>query len=396
MTAIVRAPDSRKQILLRVLGLLRAPDLALWSACMILMPFYVFRSGQPQIADFVSLLVVPALLLTRGMPTIPSFLRSSLKSLYLFSGYAVITNLLWGLLLLDYDVQKVGAIGFAGFYIFNAYIVTMCFLLYAAHGAHFFVVTSWATVAAVLLQLVLLMVVGGAGLWREKLYFNNPNQLGYYALLAASLVAFGYHRGRVPLWLAGSTLAATALFAALSLSKAAILGIVAVALLAAVRRPLLLLFAAAVLLVGVQLSDPTMLVERLTFRIGEMQMNGQGDDSLAARGYSRIEMHPQHLVLGAGEVGHDRHGDFGGELHSSFGMLIFSYGIVGTSIFCVFLWCSLRRLRWRDALFLVPILSYGATHQGLRFRMFWVFMAFVALAAYHARLAPQVRAPRDG
>ncbi|MCC7073389.1 MAG: hypothetical protein IT383_18910 [Deltaproteobacteria bacterium] len=337
------------------------------------------------------LLILP-LAMPRGIPAIPDPLKAAIAALFMFAGYAAFANLVWGVLLIDHEITKVGALGFAAFYLFNALVFASCVVLYVVNKNRFILVTIWSTVAALLLQFALFAARGGAGGFREKLFFNNPNQLGYYALLCATLVAFGFQRARVPVWLAGSSLAITALLAALSLSKAAIIGTVVVAFVAAIRKPVLLAVTALVMLLATQARDPAALVDKLVLRMTDL--GEQGDDTLEGRGYSRIEMHPEYLVLGAGEVGHDRHGDFGGELHSSWATTLFSYGVVGLALLLVFLWRALRLLRPADWLFLVPIFWYGFTHQGMRFRLFWAFIAFVCVATYHAHLIAARRISR--
>jgi hypothetical protein len=380
MTPTAIAREAPRPWLARLMSLVDTPELALWLAYLLLTPFYVWKSGRPQPADFV-LLVLLALLVRNGVPRLPPQLKGASQAILAFATYAAVVNLLWGLILIDYDVQKVGAIGFASFYYFNALVFVICLLLYMRAGMRFIALSVWGSGISVLLQLVLYAWTGGAGLWREKLFFNNPNQLGYYALLTAVIVAFGYVSARLPLLLAGASLATCALLAASSLSKAALIGTAVVAVVAAVRRPLLPVLTVVMILLGMAVKDPGELIDRVTFRMEDMGQ--QEDDTLEGRGYSRIEMHPQYLVLGAAEVGHDRHGDFGGELHSSWATVLFSYGVVGLSLLLFFFWRALRLLRPADVLFLMPIFWYGITHQGLRFRLFWVFIGIVCVTTYH-------------
>lgn len=377
------APKARSS---RRWAALLEPELVLWALFLLITPFYVWKSGRPQPSDLLTIVIVP-LLLRRGLPELPKGVRRGLIAISAFAAYAAVVNLLWGVLLLDHNVRKVGAVGFAAFYIFNAYIFALAVYLFLQFRGRFIVVTAWASVFAVILQLVLFAARGSSGGFREKLFFNNPNQLGYYALLVASLIAFGYTRARIPYWLAGIALAITTLLAALSLSKAAIIGTVAVACVAALRKPVLLIVTLVVLGLGTVARDPSGLVDKVVFRMNDL--GSQGDDTLAGRGYSRIEAHPEYLVVGAGEVGHDRHGDFGGELHSSWATVLFSYGFIGILLLCNFFWHALKPVKLADMLFLVPIFWYGLTHQGLRFRLFWVFIAFVAVTSLQERWAAQ-------
>ncbi|OGQ25202.1 MAG: hypothetical protein A2138_06085 [Deltaproteobacteria bacterium RBG_16_71_12] len=369
--------------LVRLGGVLREPTLALWAMCMLLMPLYAWRSGRPQPADLVSLLFIP-LLREATINAVPRYLRQVLSALVTFAGYAAVVNLIWGVLLLDYDVRKVGALGFASFYLFNAYMFALCIYLFAAFRMRFVAVTIWSTAIAVGLQVLLYAIRGPSTGFRETLLFNNANQLGYYALLSATLIAFGFRAARMPVIVAGAAVASCVFLAALSLSKAAMMGTVIVAAVGAIRRPMLLAVVALVLVAGASLRDPTNLFDRVQRRIDDM--GSSYDDTPEGRGYSRIPENPQYLVLGAGEVGFDRHNrDIAGELHSSVGTLIFSYGVIGTVFFSMFLWRALRPVRRLDLLFFVPILAYGTTHQGLRFRLFWILVAIACLISMEAR-----------
>lgn len=377
-----------QRIVRQALWSIERPELLLWALYLITTPFYVWKSGRPQPADGL-LLVVMALAFGQGRRPFPPFLRSSIALLFSFAGYAAMINLIWGVLLLDYEVVKVGALGFAAFYLFNALVFATSLQLFLRNGTRFIAATAWGTLAALLLQLALMASRGESDAFREKLFFNNPNQLGYYALLAASIIAFTYQRAKMPTGVAATALAAATLFAAASLSKAALIGTAMAACVAALRKPVLLLGTAAVVAAGLGIANPDALIERIRFRMTDMGQ--QEDDTLEGRGYSRIEMHPEYLVFGAAEVGHDRHGDFGGELHSSWATVLFSYGVVGFVLMLLFFWKSLRHLRPLDWVFTLPIFWYGMTHQGLRFRLFWVYVALLCIASFsvHAGRARQ-------
>ena len=133
---------------------------------------------------------------------------------------------------------------------------------------------------------------------------------------------------------------APAYLVALSLSKAAILSYF---LLLAIHfsRSLWLLILAAV------------AIAILYFAIGDADIVGdvvnrlqnigkQRDDSLEGRGYTRIWVYPQHLLLGAGEFGWGRFKDVTSELHSTLGTILFSYGSIGLVLFSLILWRLFR------------------------------------------------------
>src|SRR5262249_18565704 len=105
-------------------------------------------------------------------------------------------------------------------------------------------------------------------------------------------------------------------------------------------------------------------------------------DTPEARGYDRIANYPEHILLGAGEGAYRRFYSalFDSEIHSSYGTLLFCYGIVGTALFAGALFWVLKA-DLRTALFLVPVFAYGSAHQGIRFAFFWAMFAVLALVA---------------
>ena len=98
-------------------------------------------------------------------------------------------------------------------------------------------------------------------------------------------------------------------------------------------------------------------------------------DSLAGRGYDRMINNPEFLLFGAGEGGFERFESAQpGEVHSSFGTILFAYGLPGLVLFSLFLVMVMRRCGGSRWLLLLPALAYGLTHQGVRFAMFWVLL----------------------
>jgi hypothetical protein len=106
-------------------------------------------------------------------------------------------------------------------------------------------------------------------------------------------------------------------------------------------------------------------------------------DSLAARGYDRIVNHPEYLFFGAGEGAYERFKSElypWGEIHSTFGTLLFCYGILGTGLFVCGLFFACRR-DLRAALYFLPAFVHGTAHHGGRFAFFWTMLAFVCCCA---------------
>jgi hypothetical protein len=116
-------------------------------------------------------------------------------------------------------------------------------------------------------------------------------------------------------------------------------------------------------------------------------IGGQKDDSFAARGYDRIWLTPEYLIAGAGEGAFNRFSN-NNEMHSTFGTILFSYGLPGAALFLLVLWIIFRRAPPRYLVYFVPVCLYGITHQGLRFTQFWIFLALVFCSAQYGAKPP--------
>ena len=121
-------------------------------------------------------------------------------------------------------------------------------------------------------------------------------------------------------------------------------------------------------------------IETLSSRIANSRIDA--DDTLAGRGYDRIWNNAEYIIFGAGEGAVYRFDTFlGGEIHSSVGTLLFSYGILGLLLFLY----ALGRLGIQDRVcikYILVILIYGLAHQGLRSTHFWIFLGLVS--AFHS------------
>ncbi len=352
-----------------------SPTLLLWALFLIGIPFYLFPAGFPQPAYFLLPLLVLSIFIKRGMSGLRYCYSGQvglLLTLGLFVIYTLLVALAWFLWLGD-----VRLLSYPIYYIFNAILFWTALSLRQEHGDRFEVLTARALVLSISLQLLLLIILGVRGQIRQSLYFNNPNQLGYYALLTASVLLIMRERIKLSIpWTVWGVTTAFILCIA-SLSRSALAALVFLLFLAFRKRPKFMVagaFAIFVALLVAWTNLPPLARERLFMRTMEI------DDSLAGRGYDRIINHPEYLLFGAGEGAFNRFDSFlDGEIHSSLGTLIFAYGVPGSILFSLFLANVLSRSGGYTWLLLIPALSYGLTHQGLRFTMFWILLSLTCL-----------------
>lgn len=229
------------------------------------------------------------------------------------------------------------------------------------------------------------LAVGDQGYGRAMGTFNDPNQMGYWALLTA--VSFFVVRDGRSLRLADLVallLAGLVIF--FSVSRAAILGfstLVTLVILFSRINPRRVLAGLAILVVAVLL---TRLVDVgvdqsyqsvLNFAEKRFASKDTANDSLAERGYARLWLFPEYLLFGAGDGLYPQRFNLANETHSTVGSILFAYGVVGLSLFGVLLYVLVRRANWFRITLLLPVMIYGIAQQGVRFSMFWTFLALV-------------------
>lgn len=359
-----------------------------WVLHLVLGPFYIFKSGLPQPADY--LMAVLIVFVASGI-----FIRlPRAPDLYLAIGAFLLivwgTNLFWFNLYFD-EFFVMSSL----FYIFNAGIL-LCVVVLFSMGQPERVCrfTAYGILLAIVVELAIMVTVPNFQGIRGVGTFNNPNQLGYWSIISATCWLVIRGERRLDLFDVG-VLTAIGYLTSLSLSKAAMVSFMMLVVFALVAHGLRGRWATTVvgvlvLCLPILIIDPSVLGNRISafFSDGSAALvvdrfdsvGQQQDDSLAGRGYDRIWLYPGHLLFGAGE------GEFGRfdlsalrgiELHSSWGTLLFSYGLVGLLAFSTILWVVFRRAPMRYWFYFLPLALYGLTHQGLRFSLMWVFFGLV-------------------
>ena len=322
--------------------------LAIWMIYLIATPVYVFDSGLPQPAD--GLMALTILIMATGFALrIPVY-----HDLYLvgagFLSWAAVINWFWWT-----QIPESKFILSSVYYAYNFAVMVAVFALFRKLGDNFIVFTRNALIAAVVLELIATValpnVVRGI---RTVGTFNNPNQLGYWTILVSAtyLLTLGSERLK---YRDVGILCILGYVSTLSLSKAAMgsyLVLLASALWlqgASARAKFVL---GAVFGIGtivfVSMSSDGLEQDTLLARaLQRFQEIGTREDNTAAgRGYDQIWLYPQYMIAGAGEGGYDRF--VGGvaahnEMHSTFGTILFSYGIPGSALFLTMLWMVFRR-----------------------------------------------------
>lgn len=354
------------------LRLLRRPVLFVWALYLLLVPFYVVSGGLPQPGDALILVLVPMAFTGWNGRLRRDSVRIA-RAMLMFTVWVCAVNVAWAVVLSTWFRSGL----FSLYYVYNAAFFLSALVLYQRFGDDFVRLTThlvWATVA---FQVVASFVMlGGAG--RSQLFFHNPNQLGYYALLSACVIALTQRRLSMGLISSSLGLLGCGYLALISNSRSSVAGVALLAMLMFLSNPRVLIVGGILATALAALESPIdNSVSSFQQRLADKSAHER--TFLEQRGYDRIWNNPEYVLLGAGEGTSKRFAAStaigGAEIHSSFGTLLFSYGVVGFVLFGVFLARLLDRVSGKAALVLLPPLLYSFAHHGLRFTMLWVLFA---------------------
>lgn len=225
---------------------------------------------------------------------------------------------------------------------------------------------------------------GGNVSARATGFFNNPNQLGYFALCTQGIFLVLRYSGLISLSRSLVLIIITTFLVFLSLSKAAIIGSLFATLIFSLSergsRTLMMFVAPALPLVAaiISFSDSSIFSRLHAFqRISSI--GSQGDDSLEARGYLIHRFFDSFFdyLFGIGSRGVLDH--LGHEIHSTIFSPFGSYGSIGFILFltALILWfykCTCLFGFLKTSSIIVPLMLYGVAHNGTRFTVLYLLI----------------------
>ncbi len=350
----------------------------IWAGYLLLSPFYIFNSGLPQPADMLLVFgVLPALILAAIN------FKGRISAMHISGALFVILTLCINLIYFLYIGDR-SFVPPSLFYVFNFGVFLFIIYLFKRAPQLMNRVTYLVISAIILMQLVYVIGVSPDG-GRHQGTFNNPNQLAYWSLLMSVMIIV-LKRG------ASINLFDLILFSALAflqseaLSKAGMISygvlLVFVAFQPATNKKLKALFVFGLFAFFItEITAPQQVkswviaadnISAVMHRLGKIGV--EVDDSPMARGYSRLIEYPEYILVGAGEGAHWRF-NARQELHSGLATILFSYGILGFTLFLSFLGFIFIRIPFYHTFLLAPLILYGLTHQNFRNTAFWVFLA---------------------
>lgn len=344
-------------------------DYFLWILFLITFPFYFLGEvgeGGLQISSGILILVI---VLNLKSVSLTIFKDITLRKFYVFVFYVLVINFVWTFILMEISILYNVL-----YYVFN--LLLLAYGISNVKDLRFWRATYYGILSSLILVLILFPFWKSN--YRTIAFFNNPNQLGYWALLCGAFIHVYSVKFNLTFNKKTILLLFPFVFVMLSLSRASIISysilfLISIFLLDFKKSVVSVLF----LVLGVAIFQPN-LISKIDYaeQVQERMDNKKGTNP-NERGYDRIVNHPEYLFFGAGEGQTWRfNSKYSGEIHSSFGTLLFSYGIIGLILFLNIF----RNLRWSDikySITLLPIMAYSITHNGLRFSMLWVVLIFI-------------------
>jgi hypothetical protein len=355
--------------------------LHLWLGYLFASPFYVFASGNPQPADL--LMAGLMLLFFSGLFIKLPILEPDLFIVGAsFLGYAWIVSIIYYVIYGDPHFIMSPL-----FLTYNMVLMAVVIALCHLFGHDFIHLSRLVMLITVAVELVAVATSLRPEGQRSIGTFNDPNQLGYWTLL--TLVCFFVLNQEARLRLLDLGLVAAAGYIILMSESRSTTGSFLIFLTAMLfshrlskqsRFALVILLlggASLLLLIDWQIAWTGPLEEKLAellARFGEHQAK----DSILTRGSDRVWLYPEYLLLGAGEGAAFRFPESASadEMHSWLN-IVFSYGVLGASLFAGMIWLILREARWRHWGFFLAPLAYGFANYGARFSLFWVLLGLI-------------------
>jgi len=330
--------------------------------------FYFWSSGVPQ---FSHIFIMGAILLLFSKSSKINIEYSNI--ILLFVAYAICVNFAWYLIVLDssYMMSTV-------YWIFNLLFFLLMMNLNQVQINFFYEKLLFLIPFSYIVEII----IWASNLGRydfEPRYnglFNDPNQMAFWVLSSCAIYLYISGNGFKKI-----TIYFLALFLILlTMSRSASVGFL-------------------MLTLGLIFSQKGDLNKRIFVFIGTLVFFGslsyflynlgffdsialrfiegldQRDSQVEGRGLFSFLDYPQYLIFGAGQGAHWLYNPTGNEIHSTWLGILFYYGIIGISLFLIFLYRIFKKLSLSNKMILLGPMLYGFTTYSARTIIFWFLLA---------------------
>lgn len=354
-------------------------------AYILLSPFYIFESGLPQPADFV--IAFGCLFLIFSKDFLLYLKLDVVKKFIYFLSLTIFINIFYFLFFKSQSIDASAMLSYIFYYSFN-FLFFLLFLKTLQENPEFSDKIAFTIIFCLIVQTILAVLGINGGIkgdgTRSVIFFNNPNQLGYFALLMLTIFITLKSKYKQNFYIILLILVISASLILFSGSRAALGGFIILSIISLYQLEkkyrlsvfvfvVLLTIATPIIYKTTFIQDKITLIER---RGGRNELKNVTEAQV--RGYDRFWLHPEYIFFGAGEGKYDRFDSWHSlEIHSGFGTVLFSYGIFGLILFSNFIFKVISNNLFSNILLLLPVIIYNATHQGLRFSLLWALLAII-------------------
>ena len=349
-----------------------------------LYPLYIFPSGSIQISHFLLLIFSISVLILIDIP-----LDKYFHTFLLFLIYSFVVNVFYvfyDIYVFEYNNLKyLKGILFLSF----NFIITISLISFFNHQKKLNVIFyGLVTALAIIIFSYFYQFFFGSLNYRFQSFFNNPNQLGYFSVCSFSIVYLFYRNFYISYYLMIGLSIFLVLLSILTLSKAAFISLFLCVLF--IIKPYNYKYSKIIILIFLLsifffITFFYLQITETNFFYRFINTLNESDSSMEVRGYFvYLEANFLEAIFGIGP--NKVHELRGYEIHSTFMMILTSYGLIGFLIFSLLMlyWAlDIKKSYGLNGVICIcaPSLLYGLTHNGIRFSMFWiVFAVSIALS----------------
>lgn len=246
---------------------------------------------------------------------------------------------------------------------------------------------------------------------RMSLCFNNPNQLGFFALVSMSIFFYTQLLAndagvKLNKWISVLVLNISMLFLVLSVTRSAV-GMIILYILSyllifkskfkTIKSVLYYLIITGVLVAGIILIGDYLL-NHIAMARGSGSGNPNIEQDIYSRAFAGLDTNISNAWYLFFGTGHDRRlGDaFSLEYHNNFINIFSEVGLFGLCVYTYFSLYILKKLYQKRFIYTLPYLSYlfySMFQFTFRTRMNWLFLAFVIFMIFLFRTQMQLKKP---
>ena len=357
---------------------------------LILFPFYVFSSGNPQPADVILAFGSVIFMLAKSSKSVLK--KPVVKYLFSFVLLVSVISLTYVIYYFSIGVENKMFMPIL-FYAFNLMFFVVVLTLFKSS---FFVEKKiYLIYNVIFVSLLIQFFLGVLGIKgysslivsRPAIFFNNPNQLAYYSLLMISIQTVLYLKFNFRKLIFILSLLFSIYLVIYSGSRAALsvfLLLIPIFLYNKINIKTISVFLLFMLIIPTILKS-NFIQEKIVNIVIRSERNTINNTSeIENRGYDRLLLYPEYLFYGAGENKNDRFektGDSYLEIHSGLANTLFSYGFLGLFLFSMFVFKAINKDLVKNSLLILPSLLYNITHQGFRSPLLFGLIAIIYISS---------------